>query len=204
MIDAIPLICRTPLHPDDLKGGSGFLFSGDNGKWIVTAAHNAIGAKADEDYSRWANKITVFAVEEMGFTLSLFEDGEPTFNHIAPIDGVKPDMIAISAPEDWFNKCAETFRVFTKSDVGSVADGDNVTAWGYAADAPSWPTLSSVTGKATLGTFRVFFDADLKGGFSGGPLLNDDRKLVGLVDSADAGSRGYSYDAAFVVGALRL
>ncbi|RSU72264.1 hypothetical protein BRX37_19200 [Sphingomonas sp. S-NIH.Pt3_0716] len=207
---SLPLLRRKPRaddpFEDDFGGGSGFLFAGGNGRWIITAAHNAIGEKAHEDYSRWSNRLGVMLPDQRMLNIDLFVGDHPRFNHVAPIDGVKPDMIAIPITEEEFRLCATYYRAFTKADIVQVVNGEKVTAYGYptGGDGPWPPAEASMSGSASVMTARVLFNVQLEEGFSGGPLLDEVGNLVGLCDSADAGGPSYTYMAEFVANILNL
>lgn len=166
--------------------GTGFLASGGNATWLVTAGHTMTKCRhSTKDWSQWPDSLHVHFADGTNLAIALFSpERRPLFNYANDgISGTKvEDSIAIKLNSDQL-KMLSAFRAFPIGDF-STNDGDEATMIGFpdfGARYPNIPPERAVSGRINgYGHQMIGLDVLSKGGLSGGPVLSGGR-LIGSV-----------------------
>lgn len=189
---AVPILLP-PRHEGELyRNGSGFLSRIQGVEYLITAAHGPANSNPPHhDWEAWRTDLEIHDSRKT-LSLPLFEEtegGAPVpkfgFSYTTPAGARLHDLIHIDltrlATEDQI-LLRSRYQVFETA-VGIPGTGAGVTCFGYPDVGEYWPASepSSVCGTvlATEGP-GILMDMDSATGYSGGPVLDNDNRLVGM------------------------
>ena len=170
----------------------------------MTVAHIALGTKPHENWALWSRALHVALPGYASFSISLFGKHAERFRHLPYAGSLKPDVICVPLAEAEWQRLVSHCRAFTQLDIGLPATGRAVSGHGYPGYDP-WPgAIQMFKAAAEAHPLRVRFNHAMVEGYSGGPLIDDTGRLIGILDSTDDQQRGYAWEMNFVRNIVRL
>jgi hypothetical protein len=181
MSNAFPIRSRNRFGM--LTGGTGFCANYKGRFWLITAAHVALAENdlhgrwqdwPDEIGARVGQEIAINLFDSQRRPLFAFKtDGEQV------ADIVAFDLSLLAQELKFANALA-----FDLSAPWSVEVGDRITALGFPTDFDNWPQPVAVTKHfetVRLSPGIIEHVPSAGNGMSGGPVINSQKSLVGLV-----------------------
>lgn len=181
MLNAFPI--RSKNRAGMCTGGTGFFATYKDRLWLITAAHVAL---AENDvhgrWEDWPDQIGMLVGP--GLTFNLFDDNRlPLFAFKADAEKVA-DIIALDFSFLSESSIFADVIVFDLSAPWSVEVGDTITGLGYPTDVDNWPQPMAVAKDfdvVQLSPGVIEYMPSAGNGMSGGPVIDHQKALVGLV-----------------------
>lgn len=169
--------------------GSAAILKHGQSAWLLSAAHVPLNQHPHHRWDEWPSEAHVYTTLENVYPLPLFSSlpREPLFLHVRG-DGIIADIMALPLDASAQRELRD-FRAFEVQDIAGVSDGDVIEAFGYPLTAP-WPAEAVARIGAKVVAYDhmlIRFRPNAEKGFSGGPVLNDAGKLVGILIGHDDG-----------------
>jgi hypothetical protein len=206
-----PAIALSPMLPGSRKAGAGFLVRKNGHLWLVTAAHVACGAHPHRNWAAWPSQLAVVFGPESETHLGLFigvgATRAPGFMFgVDPATGSMSDFMFISInPPGAANEGGPlgSYRVYDVAPPPRLTADEPITGFGFPA-APDgiWPYMPPAR---WTGAFQkrvgdaILAEGNARGGFSGGPVINQSGQFIGMCIGANTQPDGL--DAVIIVAA---
>lgn len=202
-LPAVPLLVQRP--GQQLLGASGFFAQVEGRTYLVTAAHVPLGGQPHDRWAQWPAEILVCDGAHRT-AVELFEETafgrRPRF--LFPRSSTEPhslaDVLALEvSPGDLG---LESVKIYPTR--GPEPDLDEqVTAYGYPVAGPRWPVLHSLSGPV-LRDDMAFVVARIGAteGFSGGPTLDRNGRLIGITIGTGRSGQSDDDDRIVVAGVV--
>lgn len=181
MLNAFPILSKN--RAGTLTGGTGFFANYKGRFWLITAAHVALAENVVHGrWDDWPDKIGVRVGP--GLSVNLF-DGQrrPLFAFKAEGEKVA-DIIALDLSPLANHLMFADVLIFDLSAPWSVEIGNKVTALGYPTDIDNWPQPMAVSKNfeiVRLSPGVIEYLPSAGNGMSGGPVIDHQKALIGLV-----------------------
>lgn len=184
--------------------GSGFFAWHRLRVWLLTAAHMPRGEPNPQaNWGEWPETIHAHRRDRLPVPLDLFhyEGGvrRPNFAFLQHDTGIA-DFIALPVSVDHFGSGGLLDDVLRLSLANSapLVVGTAVRAMGFPTGSPNWPRYPACEQEAdviAVSSELIEFSAQSLPGLSGGPLVDADGRLAGLVIGNNGSGRAVSPNA---------
>jgi hypothetical protein len=187
---ALPISANIRHRPGVVSTGTCFLVRGKaEGVKLVSCAHLATNDIQFQDLSRWPDTLQLHIWGNRSFDLPVLtvENGfrGPVFERVNSKEGVMVDLFTLNVVEAALAGPLGGVRVFDLSaDAAKPKAGDRVISYGYPSVGETWPYAQPemMEGiyhhKLADGAHEV--EIGMVPGYSGGPVLDNDGKLLGM------------------------
>ena len=168
---------------DGFGTGTGFLVEDDNNNFYIFTAHHVISNNVDIGvYFDAISQGERFKVDVLGYN---------------PYLDVAILKLKIDTMEDDQYNIIKNIPKFKIGNSDYIRQGDTITALGYALGAPHLQISAGIISGRIFEPNRLQTDAQINKGNSGGPIVNSNNEVVGLVTSGVMFAHGISYATPF-------
>lgn len=146
--------------------GTGFIL---DGKWFITCSH--VAEDTQLHYYTWSNSAPMLH--------SIIDVDDSMRSHVD-----KFDLVALDPKRKDINNPSVSFE--SAPDTEEVRTGKKYKIIGFPAHNPGWkPNIMSIevtqVQRDKYGILNAYVDKKMVGGYSGGPVLDDSNRVVGMI-----------------------